>query len=110
MIGFESRPIVGIELPRIDERHAPAMHPETDRHLFGRVRGSETDVAQVRRQGFASLQDFVGLGVHVQRESDISAQFVGDDVEGGFEDAGDGGRGAALVTEPRHLRTERVEV
>ena len=86
------------------------MHPETDRHLAGRVGRAQPDVHQVRHERLAGREDFSRLGRHVHRQSDVAAQLVGDNVEGRLEDSGNRGNRAALVAQALDLRTEGVEV
>ena len=106
----ERGPVVRLKLFRADERHAAAMHPEADGHLLGGVGGRQARVNEMRHERFAGLEHFVRLRGHVHREADVAAEFVADDVEGRFENPGDGGNRSALVVQPLDLRSEGGEI
>src|SRR6185436_501814 len=77
----ECRPIMGLELTRVDEGHATPMHPKTDGHTAIGISCRQSYMAEVRHERLASGQYLLGLLVHVHREPDVSTQFVRQNIE-----------------------------
>ncbi len=78
----EGGPVMGFKLGRSDEGDATAMHPEADGHLAVWISRCQADMAKVRHESLAGLEDFFRLGGHVHGQADITAQFISDDVKG----------------------------
>jgi len=108
--GLEGGPKDGFEMFLINEGDAAAVHPESDGDLLVGIDGGFCDVVEVGHEGFGGGEYFFRLFVEVRNESEVTAEFVGEDVERGFEDSGDGGDGSRLAAEFFDLGTEGGEV
>src|SRR5579883_1458501 len=84
---LERWPVMRLKLAGIDERNAPAMHPESYRHPFRCVSGSQSHVAEMRHQGFTRFEDLCRLGLHVHGQPYVPAQFIRQNIERSFENA-----------------------
>ncbi len=84
---LQRRPVETLELLRGQERHAPAVHPQTHGQLFVGIGGHQGDFEQVGSKGLARLFDFLRLAEQVHAQAFVAAELVGQDIQRGFEDA-----------------------